>query len=98
MHWCDEMLGNNLYVFFTLCLMLVICMYHRPWDCDRHMSPDIDAATKMLEEEKVWDLIKPYIDSYSEEQCETRPPSPTTSFSQKHSRKRTRSMKDKGEL
>ncbi|XP_014772983.2 histidine ammonia-lyase [Octopus bimaculoides] len=35
-----------------------------PWDRDRYMAPDINAATKLLKEEKVWNTVKPYMDKY----------------------------------
>ncbi|XP_022100475.1 histidine ammonia-lyase-like [Acanthaster planci] len=38
-----------------------------PWDKDRYMAPDIEAATKLLREEKVWKAVKPYMDNYHAE-------------------------------
>ena len=35
----------------TLLRMCYMC--YRPWIKDRYMAPDIDAATKLLQEEKV---------------------------------------------
>lgn len=44
------------------------------------MAPDIDAATEILKEQKVWFAVKPHMDRYFMEQgVETRPSSPTTS-------------------
>jgi len=37
----------------------------KPWDRDRIMSVDIDAATKLLQDEKVWRVVRPYIDGYN---------------------------------
>lgn len=54
------------------------------------MAPDIDAVTELLREEKVWDVVKPHMDKFFEEQIiETRPPSPTTSTRRKRSRLET---------
>ncbi|KAM4615602.1 histidine ammonia-lyase-like [Polymixia lowei] len=39
----------------------------RPWDKDRYMSPDIEAAHKLLREEKVWQAAQPYMDQYRRE-------------------------------
>uniref|UniRef100_A0A8C8LRJ5 Histidine ammonia-lyase n=1 Tax=Oncorhynchus tshawytscha TaxID=74940 RepID=A0A8C8LRJ5_ONCTS len=36
----------------------------RPWDHDRQMSPDIEAAHTLLREEKVWEAARPYMDQY----------------------------------
>ncbi|XP_076158889.1 histidine ammonia-lyase-like [Alosa pseudoharengus] len=36
----------------------------RPWDKDRVMSPDIEAAHKLLLEEKVWAAVRPYMEKY----------------------------------
>ncbi|XP_029615485.1 histidine ammonia-lyase-like [Salmo trutta] len=36
----------------------------RPWDHDRQMSPDIEAAHTLLREEKVWEAVRPYMDQY----------------------------------
>jgi histidine ammonia-lyase len=36
----------------------------RPWDKDRFMSPDIDAVTTVLKEEKVWQVVRNHIDDY----------------------------------
>ncbi|CAG2212013.1 HAL [Mytilus edulis] len=50
-----------------------------PWTRDRYMAPDIEAATKLLQEEKVWHKVKPFIDNYhSQQQVETRVFSPTS--------------------
>lgn len=53
-----------------------------PWKKDRYMAPDIDAVTKLLQEEKVWRKVKPFMDNYHAQQdVETRVFSPTSSFS-----------------
>ncbi|RWS30495.1 histidine ammonia-lyase-like protein [Leptotrombidium deliense] len=61
------------------------------WEEDRFMAPDIDAVTRLLREQQVWDVVAPHINCYEEEEhkCQTRPSSPTTSFSTTH-RKRSR--------
>ncbi|CAB4058645.1 hutH [Lepeophtheirus salmonis] len=51
----------------------------RPWDKDRFMSPDIDAVTKLIREEKIWGAIKTHMDHYNSSQhIETRVYSPTS--------------------
>lgn len=61
--------------------------FSRPWDRDRIMYTDIDAVTNILIEERVWNVVKPYIDKYNREQkTETRPSSPTTSVLRKRSK------------
>jgi len=42
----------------------------RPWDKDRFMAPDIEAATTLLREGKVWEAVRPYIESYREKVVE----------------------------
>ncbi|XP_063068177.1 histidine ammonia-lyase-like [Engraulis encrasicolus] len=37
----------------------------RPWDKDRAMSPDIEAAHKLLREEKVWEVVRPFVEQYA---------------------------------
>jgi len=50
-----------------------------PWDKDRYMSPDIQAATKLLKEGKIWNAVKLHIDAYNANQTiETRVFSPST--------------------
>eukprot|EP00090_Calanus_glacialis_P010774 TRINITY_DN1923_c0_g1_i1.p1 TRINITY_DN1923_c0_g1~~TRINITY_DN1923_c0_g1_i1.p1 ORF type:complete len:693 (-),score=180.37 TRINITY_DN1923_c0_g1_i1:97-1956(-) len=50
-----------------------------PWDKDRYMSPDIQAATKLLKEEKIWNAVKLHIEAYHASQTiETRVFSPST--------------------
>ncbi|XP_064633596.1 histidine ammonia-lyase-like [Lineus longissimus] len=50
----------------------------KPWDKDRYMAPDIEEATKLLQEEKIWHAVKPYMDNYHSKQLiETRVKSPT---------------------
>ncbi|GAB1599327.1 histidine ammonia-lyase-like [Argonauta hians] len=36
-----------------------------PWERDRYMAPDIDAVTKLLKEEKVWETVKPFMEKYA---------------------------------
>ncbi|XP_071784273.1 histidine ammonia-lyase-like [Asterias amurensis] len=38
-----------------------------PWDKDRYMAPDIDIATKLLQDQKIWNAVKPYMDHYHTE-------------------------------
>ncbi|XP_075284586.1 histidine ammonia-lyase isoform X1 [Opisthocomus hoazin] len=50
----------------------------RPWMKDRFMAPDIEAAHRLLVEQKVWEVAKPYIEKYRREHIpESRPVSPT---------------------
>jgi len=50
-----------------------------PWDKDRYMSPDIQAATKLLKEGKIWSAVRLHIDAYNANQTiETRVFSPST--------------------
>ncbi|KAM3609765.1 uncharacterized protein V6R79_019962 [Siganus canaliculatus] len=50
----------------------------RPWIKDRFMSPDIEAVHRLLLDQKVWNVAKPYIDKYQTEYIpESRPVSPT---------------------
>ncbi|XP_067415876.1 histidine ammonia-lyase isoform X1 [Emydura macquarii macquarii] len=50
----------------------------RPWLRDRFMAPDIEAAHKLLVEQKVWEVAEPYIEKYKREHIpESRPGSPT---------------------
>ncbi|XP_055251729.1 histidine ammonia-lyase isoform X2 [Moschus berezovskii] len=50
----------------------------RPWIKDRFMAPDIEAAHRLLVEQKVWEVAAPYIEKYRMEHIpESRPISPT---------------------
>ncbi|XP_051857080.1 histidine ammonia-lyase [Antechinus flavipes] len=54
----------------------------RPWIKDRFMAPDIEAAHRLLVDQKVWEVAVPYIEKYRIEQNqelfqESRPISPT---------------------
>ncbi|XP_018495253.1 histidine ammonia-lyase [Galendromus occidentalis] len=52
----------------------------KPWDKDRFMAPDIDSVTTLLKEQRVWDVVKPYLDKFAlVQEVETRMPSPTSS-------------------
>lgn len=52
-----------------------------PWSKDRYMAPDIDAAHRLLQEEKVWNTVLPYMEEYHRRQnIETRVMSPTTAM------------------
>lgn len=53
----------------------------KPWTEDRYMAPDINAAAKLLREEKIWKLVKPMMDHYHEKQSlETNVLSPTSAY------------------
>ncbi|XP_054163197.1 histidine ammonia-lyase-like [Oppia nitens] len=60
----------------------------KPWDRDRIMYTDIDAAADLLIDEKVWKTVEPYIHKYiNDKQMEpSRPPSPTSTILRKRSR------------
>uniref|UniRef100_A0A8C5S0F6 Uncharacterized protein n=1 Tax=Laticauda laticaudata TaxID=8630 RepID=A0A8C5S0F6_LATLA len=50
----------------------------RPWIKDRFMAPDIEATQRLLVDQKVWEVAKPYIEKYRSEHIpESRPISPT---------------------
>ncbi|XP_041348342.1 histidine ammonia-lyase-like isoform X1 [Gigantopelta aegis] len=50
-----------------------------PWKVDRYMAPDIDGVTKLLQDGKIWRVVKPMMDHYhSTQSVETRVFSPTT--------------------
>nr|XP_028603421.1 histidine ammonia-lyase isoform X2 [Podarcis muralis] len=50
----------------------------RPWMKDRFMAPDIEAAHRLLVDQKVWEVAEPYIEKYRREHLpESRPISPT---------------------
>ncbi|XP_030625933.1 histidine ammonia-lyase isoform X2 [Chanos chanos] len=50
----------------------------KPWIKDRFMAPDIEAVHRLLIDQKVWDVAKPYIEKYRIEHIpESRPSSPT---------------------
>ncbi|XP_077300181.1 histidine ammonia-lyase-like isoform X2 [Arctopsyche grandis] len=50
----------------------------RAWDKDRYMSPDIEAVTNLLLEEKIWNAVKHHVDYYhSSTNVETHVFSPT---------------------
>ncbi|XP_075553710.1 histidine ammonia-lyase-like [Dermacentor variabilis] len=58
----------------------LVRMFVKSWDKDRVMAPDIDAATDLLKQSRVWDIVKPHMDHYfTVQEEETRMPSPTTS-------------------
>ena len=35
-----------------------------PWDADRYMAPDIEAAIRLLHENRIWDVVAPFIAAY----------------------------------
>uniref|UniRef100_A0AAY4BTJ5 Uncharacterized protein n=1 Tax=Denticeps clupeoides TaxID=299321 RepID=A0AAY4BTJ5_9TELE len=50
----------------------------KPWIKDRFMAPDIEAIHRLLLDQKIWNIAKPYIDKYRMEHIpESRPSSPT---------------------
>lgn len=71
-------------------------------ESDRIMSVDIDAVSKLLVEEKVWDTVKPYIDEYEAYQLkEMRVASPTAttlSSSSRLKRKRVRTSSNNSSM
>ncbi|NP_001086064.1 histidine ammonia-lyase, gene 2 S homeolog [Xenopus laevis] len=57
----------------------------RPWMKDRFMAPDIEAVHRLLVDQKIWNVVEPYIEKYRMEHIpESRPSSPT-SFSMESS-------------
>lgn len=51
------------------------------------MNTDIDAVTDILAEQRVWKVVKPFIERYHEEKdFDMRPPSPTATVLGKTSR------------
>ncbi|XP_015792070.1 histidine ammonia-lyase [Tetranychus urticae] len=60
----------------------------RPWDKDRYMAPDIEAAIELLRSGKILEVVQPYIDKYDERFSDYKPDSPTSSFSLDHRAKR----------
>lgn len=40
--------------------------YIEPWKKDRYMSPDIELATSLIVNKKLWNECKDYIDKYNE--------------------------------
>ncbi|OTF73683.1 histidine ammonia-lyase-like protein [Euroglyphus maynei] len=52
-----------------------------PWDKDRIMNTDINAVTDLLQQQKIWRVVKPYIDEYNDQKnFFVRPPSPTATI------------------
>ncbi|TSK13456.1 Histidine ammonia-lyase [Bagarius yarrelli] len=50
----------------------------KPWMKDRFMAADIETAHRLLIDQKVWNVAKPYIEKYCTEHVpESRPASPT---------------------
>ncbi len=47
----------------------------RPWDKDRYMAADIQAATSLLQSGRVWEVVEPYVSKYQAEIV--HPPSPS---------------------
>lgn len=55
----------------------------RPWEKDRYMAPCIDAVTKLLQEEKIWNAVKNHMDNYNSSiVIETSVFSPSSSYRQ----------------
>lgn len=46
----------------------------KAWDKDRYFAPDIEAATKLIMEGKVWKVVEPYILKYNAEFVQAAPP------------------------
>jgi histidine ammonia-lyase len=45
----------------------------RPWDKDRYMAPDIEAATRLLRDGKIWAAVEPHIEHYQTTASEPPP-------------------------
>uniref|UniRef100_A0A8C0LHA0 Histidine ammonia-lyase n=1 Tax=Canis lupus dingo TaxID=286419 RepID=A0A8C0LHA0_CANLU len=70
----------------------------RPWIKDRFMAPDIEAAHRLLVEQKVWEVAAPYIEKYRMEHIpESRPVSPTA-FSLEFLHKKSTKIPESGDL
>uniref|UniRef100_A0A2K5CIT6 Histidine ammonia-lyase n=2 Tax=Simiiformes TaxID=314293 RepID=A0A2K5CIT6_AOTNA len=70
----------------------------RPWIKDRFMAPDIEAAHRLLLEQKVWEVASPYIEKYRMEHIpESRPLSPTA-FSLQSLRKKSTKIPESEDL
>uniref|UniRef100_G3WHS2 Histidine ammonia-lyase n=1 Tax=Sarcophilus harrisii TaxID=9305 RepID=G3WHS2_SARHA len=74
----------------------------RPWIKDRFMAPDIEAAHRLLVDQKVWEVAVPYIEKYRTEQNqelfqESRPISPTA-FSLGSLHKKTNTLLESEDL
>ncbi|XP_010382195.1 histidine ammonia-lyase isoform X2 [Rhinopithecus roxellana] len=70
----------------------------RPWIKDRFMAPDIEAAHRLLLEQKVWEVAAPYIEKYRMEHIpESRPLSPTA-FSLKFLHKKSTKIPETEDL
>ncbi|XP_007947963.1 histidine ammonia-lyase [Orycteropus afer afer] len=70
----------------------------RPWIKDRFMAPDIEAAHRLLVEQKVWEVAAPYIEKYRVEHIpESRPISPTA-FSLESLHKKSTKLSESGDL
>ncbi|XP_012519500.1 PREDICTED: histidine ammonia-lyase [Propithecus coquereli] len=70
----------------------------RPWIKDRFMAPDIEAAHRLLLEQKVWQVASPYIEKYRMEHIpESRPVSPTA-FSLEFLHKKSSKIPESEEL
>ncbi|XP_004400317.1 histidine ammonia-lyase isoform X2 [Callorhinus ursinus] len=70
----------------------------RPWIKDRFMAPDIEAAHRLLVEQKVWEVAAPYIEKYRMEHIpESRPVSPTA-FSLEFLHKKSIRIPESGDL
>jgi len=51
----------------------------RAWDKDRFMSPDIETATELLKDGKIWTAVNDYVDAVKDYlDIESRAPSPTS--------------------
>ncbi|KAK2182117.1 hypothetical protein NP493_366g02022 [Ridgeia piscesae] len=52
-----------------------------PLEMDRYMAPDMNAVTQLLQEERIWWVVKPYMDNYHDKQMrETFVMSPTATY------------------
>lgn len=48
--------------------------YVKPLDKDRFMTPDMEAVTRLVQEGKVWEVVKSYIEKYETESAIVEPP------------------------
>lgn len=66
----------------------------RPWEKDRYMAPSIDAVTKLLQEEMIWDAVKTHIENYSSSRViEMSVFSPSSSYRQAPSSNKRKRVK-----
>jgi histidine ammonia-lyase len=47
--------------------------YIQPWNKDRYMAPDIEAAVKLVKNNDVWSTVVTFIEKYNEENGHNEP-------------------------